>query len=225
MTHEHWSADFDTLEVYNGSGDFCAVMRDWHGLLAQGKRVTAVGNSDSHGISGKPVGYPRNYLPTSGRTWHEVSREDVVQALKLGQVSIGGGAFMDLPDGPLWGDQLSGTQHTFRLRVRTAPFNKITRIIALHKSREIWSQAITSVEADLVDFDQEITLTIEEDGPLVFFAEGPDLSFVYQGAPTFALSNPLWIDADGNGQIDQETVQAPADFSTQFCSASANPTP
>ena len=47
-------------------------MKDWQSLLLQGKRVTAVGNSDSHSL-GRPVGYPRNYLPTKRRPsdWSE----------------------------------------------------------------------------------------------------------------------------------------------------------
>jgi hypothetical protein len=221
ITHEDWTTDFDTIEVYNGSSDFCKMMRDWHGLLAQGKRVTAIGNSDSHGLIGKPVGYPRNYLPTAGENQQSVTKEEIVNALRIGQVSVGGGAFMDLPDGPMWSDQLSGNTHAIRLRVRTAPFNKITRIVALHKGREIWSQELNVIESEIIDFDEVVNISIDSDGPLVFFAEGPSLAYVYEGAPTFALSNPLWIDADNDGSIQQDPITAPPSFTTSFCSALA----
>ena len=39
---EEFSSDFDSLEVFNGAGDFCQVTTDWLGLLNQGLVTTAI---------------------------------------------------------------------------------------------------------------------------------------------------------------------------------------
>ena len=220
LEHPHWTPDFNTIEIYNGSSDFCVVMRDWQGLLSQGLRVVGVGNSDSHDLS-RPVGYPRNYLPTRGASPVEITREELVDALTQGRVSVGGGAYIDLPDGPLLGDRISGARQTLRVRVRTAPFSQVTRLVALHHGAEIWSQEIMGAEQDIVDFDEEITLEFEEDGPLIFFAEGPALTKVNRGSPTFAFTNPLWIDADDDQAITSPSLRVPPAFQTRFCQSPA----
>src|SRR5690606_17241997 len=62
---ELWDDEFTLVEVFN-DGDFEEfrddVVADWFGLLNGGRRVFAVGSSDSHGIWGSPVGYPRTCL-------------------------------------------------------------------------------------------------------------------------------------------------------------------
>ena len=215
--HEHWTSDFDTLEVFNGAGDFCAVMRDWQALLLQGEHIVGVGNSDSHDV-GKPVGYPRNYIPTSADTPQEISRVDIVDALRRGRVSIGGGAIIELTDDMMWGDTLTGPRVNIALRLRTPSFTRLSRVVALLNGHEVWSRELESPLESLVDFDELVTLDLTEDGPLIFFAEGPRLSVVHPGQPTFALANPVWIDADGDGQVTlPRDYRAPDRFETSFC--------
>ncbi len=55
--------DVDAIEVWNGmwNVDDEVSLRIWHQLLRQGRRVTAVGGSDSH-ISEQPVGSPQTVV-------------------------------------------------------------------------------------------------------------------------------------------------------------------
>ena len=215
--HVQWIADFDTVEVFNGANDLCAVMKDWQALLLQGERITAVGNSDSHGL-GRPVGYPRNYLPTAARRAIDISREELVSALKLGRASIGGGAYLSLGGGIMWGDTLSGSSHPIELKAYSPSFTRLSRIRAFYNGQELWSRALSSERNALVDFEELIHLETPVDGFVIFFAEGPDLEAVHPGQPTFALSNPLWIDSDGDGVISlPQPYVAPADLVTPFC--------
>lgn len=213
----HWTTDFDTVEVFNGASDLCVVMRDWIGLLNQGKRVVGVGNSDSHDL-GRPTGYPRNYLPTQATYAVDITKNELVTALRGGRVSVGGGAYLDLPEGPLLGDTITGEQVTLRLRARTPSFSQLTQLRALLNGREIWSRTLDSQLSALIDFDEEITLTLEEEGSLIFFAQGPALNYVKQGSPTFAFTNPIWVDRNGNGEIES-TLQTPPSFVTPFCAS------
>ena len=73
LDEDEFSPDFDAIEVFNGGGDFCQVLNDWMGLLNQGHRSTAIGNSDTHRRE-KPPGYPRNYVPTRARPCGSHSR-------------------------------------------------------------------------------------------------------------------------------------------------------
>ncbi len=215
--HEQWTADFDTIEVFNGAGDFCAVMRDWQALLLQGERITAVGNSDSHSL-GRPVGYPRNYLPTTASRAIDITRDEIVSALKGAQASIGGGAYLQLSGGLTWGDTLNGTDISVSLSAHTPSFSQLTKLRALFNGQELWSQALESEREALTDFEDTINLNVPHDGFLVFLAEGPRLEAVHPGQPTFALGNPLWIDADGDGRITLPTPYvAPAELTTLFC--------
>ena len=56
---------FDAIEVFNDSGwqaNKARNVADWFGLLRAGRKMFAVGSSDSHGIRSSPVGYPRTCL-------------------------------------------------------------------------------------------------------------------------------------------------------------------
>ena len=217
LEHPQWTLDFDTVEVFNGASDFCAVFRDWQALLIQGKRVTGVGNSDTHELR-RPAGYPRNYLPHNSISPTQVTSNEIVSALRNGQVSVGGGAYLDLPDGPIWGDTLSGPDHRIRVRIRTPSFSQITRLIALHNGEQVFEKNIESTIEDITDLDEVITLNLAVDGPLIFFAEGPALRYVYPNQPTFAFSNPLWIDVNQDGIIDPLTpLRRPPELTTSFC--------
>ena len=217
VDHEQWTDQINTVEVFNGAGDLCKVMRDWQALLLQGQRITAVGNSDSHSLD-RPVGYPRNYLPTSAERAQLITRQEVVEALLQGRSSIGGGAVIELTGEMRWGDLISGSEVNIPLRLRTPSFTSLTRVVAWYNGREVWSTALSAPAEALVDFDEIVTLQFEEEGFLIFFAEGPTLEHVHSGQPTFALSNPLWVDLDGDQEISLPSpYRAPDEVSIPFC--------
>ena len=195
-----WTTDFDTIEVFNGQGDFCQVFADWMGVLNQGWRITGVGNSDSHLLS-VPTAYPRNYLPTGAEVPQAITADEVIAGLREGRVSVGGGAFLDLPDGPLFGDTVDvvDDQLTTRVRVRTPSFAKVHRLLAFHNGIAVLDIEIESATEDLTDFDAEITVPIDSDGPVIFLALGdPHMAYVTDNT-VFAFSNPIWVDVDGGG--------------------------
>lgn len=198
---DQWTTDFDTVEVYNGQGDFCPVLADWMGLLNQGMRLTAVGNSDTHG-EGKAPGYPRNYLRTAAPRASGVSGEEVATALREGRSVIGGGAVLDFVEGPEPGDRVEA-QGTLRLhpRLRTPGYLHINRLLAFHNGRMVFDQAIESAPEQIVDFAAPIDVPVDGDGPVVLLALGDERLGVIAGGPVFALANPIWVDADGDGTI------------------------
>lgn len=198
----NWTTDFETVEVYNGQTDFCQVLADWLGLLNQGLRITAVGNSDTHGESRAP-GYPRNYVRTAGAAAHEVTGAEVTTALREGRSIVTGGAVLDFPFGPGPGDTVVPDAGSVRVhvRLRTPPYTGIRRLVAFHRGVAVFDRELAVDDAEIIDLDEEIAIPVEGDGPLVLLALGnPRLPYI-AGGPVFALANPIWIDADADGTI------------------------
>jgi hypothetical protein len=73
--------DVDAMEVWNGlwNVDDELSLRLWHQLLRQGRRIAAVGGSDSHGSS-QPVGRPQTVVYAQG-----LAAPDLVAGLRHGR--------------------------------------------------------------------------------------------------------------------------------------------
>ncbi|HYZ68423.1 MAG TPA: CehA/McbA family metallohydrolase [Mycobacterium sp.] len=73
--------DVDAIEVWNGlwNVDDELSLRIWHQLLRQGRRIAAVGGSDSH-TSTQPVGRPQTVVYA-----HALSTPDVIEGLRRGR--------------------------------------------------------------------------------------------------------------------------------------------
>ncbi len=63
-TSPAYAEDFDALEVWNGRNidGRTKTLVDFFALLRAGKRVTAIADTDTHGIVGQEAGYPRTYV-------------------------------------------------------------------------------------------------------------------------------------------------------------------
>ena len=194
----HWTTDFDAMEVFNERSLFCRVFQDWMGLLNQGVRITGVGNSDTHGPG--EAGYPRNYLPTQAEHPTGVTADEVVEALQNGRVSVGGGAVLDLPDGPLFGDELRIEEGVWRVRVRvrTPRFARAHRLLAYHNGRQVLEVALEAEAEALVDHDGVLEIPVDADGHVVLVTVG-DPNAPHGYSPVFAFGNPVWVDTDGDG--------------------------
>jgi hypothetical protein len=94
-----WSDNFEAVEVFNDS-DFDSnrgsSVADWFALLNSGKTVWAVGNSDSHSLSGSPVGYPRTCFALGHDDPTRLSAEIVRDTLRAGKAVVSGGLTMSV---------------------------------------------------------------------------------------------------------------------------------
>ena len=81
----------DAVEVWNGAWDFQdeAALKKWDELLQKGKRITAIGSSDSHAPpvpeykNGSPLG-----APTTRVGMKKLAQKDLLEAIKAGRVWI-----------------------------------------------------------------------------------------------------------------------------------------
>jgi hypothetical protein len=76
--------DVDAIEVWNGvwNVDDELSLRIWQQLLKQGRRITAVGGSDSH-VSTQPVGRPQTVVYAEG-----LSAPEIIEGLRRGRCYI-----------------------------------------------------------------------------------------------------------------------------------------
>src|SRR5690606_9813278 len=129
---EYWDEEFTLLEVFNDADfDTCrdTTVADWFRLLHNGRRVWAVGSSDSHEIATAPVGYPRTCLQlgVSDATALRAEPDPVglIQTVtEAGRSIISGGAYVVVegPEGALPGDDvnLEGEDAVFEVKVLAA---------------------------------------------------------------------------------------------------------
>lgn len=210
-----YSSEFDALEVYNGfdlarPDTLEQVFVDWLNLLARGQRIAATGSSDSHQVRYQLAGYPRTYAfvpPEAGD-----DPRAVVRAIRAGESFVTTGPFLEVSifgggpgttvsarDGkvvlavrvqaPTWMDVnllevfVGGPELAYKRTIPTPSGNKRKRVVRL----------------DVAD----IKLPVERDTFVVVRVSGTtpiDAFFGRANIMPRAFSNPIFIDADGDGE-------------------------
>lgn len=130
-----WDDSFDAIEVFN-SADWTSMrngtVRDWLWFLTQGIPMVAVGSSDTHALSGSPIGYARTcvdfsdttyptlpLLPAARRDFADVLRDEVM----AGHAAVNGGIFVEATvdnQGPGSLVDVGGAIATVNVRVQAA---------------------------------------------------------------------------------------------------------
>ncbi len=137
-----WDDRFTAVEFFNDSGFFDSNnrdgVRDWFSFLNRGRRVFAVGSSDSHSIqSGSPVGYPRTCMQLGTDDPRMDTPNGIRDAVANGRTTISGGVYLDVTAAPAGGgtavgtgQELSGagTMARVNVRVQAAPWVNVDRL-------------------------------------------------------------------------------------------------
>jgi AraC-like DNA-binding protein len=132
---EYWDDRFTAYEFFNDSSfeQNPENVRDWYSFLARGRRVAAVGSSDSHTISGgSPVGYPRTCLYLNTDTPAMATPNGIRDAVANGRSTVSGGVYLDVTASPGAGGTATagpgqdlmgaGNEARVRVRVQAAPW-------------------------------------------------------------------------------------------------------
>lgn len=201
-----WSEDFDAVEAFNDS-EFDAnrksIVADWFALLNAGKRIWAVGSSDSHGIESSPVGYPRTCMRFGHDDPRRLTPERVRDAMKAGQATINGGLYLTAegPGGVGPGGTVMGAGSTvdFRVVVQAPKWLAASQLEVLVNGETERTVELTETVVP-AGRRYEATVSIKRPGKpqnwVVFHARGPagrDLSPIYPGRKPFAVSNPIYF--------------------------------
>lgn len=211
---------FDVLEVMNGPYYFSSneiAIQDWYHLLNRGYFFSAVGSSDSHGIDRAEPGYSRTYVadPRSGPA--ALVGEALVQSIRQGRSFVTNGPMIDLRvNGGFGPGEVCPAQNgrvDIAIRVKSAPWVAVDEVrLVLNGERRIIFP-VSAPKREIRKFDQQISLTLEHDTYLCVEALGKETLFPVLQSPArggsikggtlpFALTNPVFVDVDGNRKFD-----------------------
>ena len=217
-----FTLDFDAIEVFNGKMLAAneEAINDWYNLLNAGYRLTATGNSDSHVLVGQESGYPRNYLLLGEDDPGSVSEGAVAEVVKAHRVFITNGPFLTVEaDGKYRiGDDVNaaGRPVTFVVKLQSAPWIDVAQV-SLIGNGEVVATRLVYETKQVQKGTFTFTVTPARDTWYVVVARGsrslepvvPDPAG--QALLPFAMTNPVWVDADGDGKF---TPLRPAKLAT-----------
>ncbi|HAV61364.1 MAG TPA: hypothetical protein DCY13_03260 [Verrucomicrobiales bacterium] len=224
VTGEHLRGpeySFDAMELLNSSAqqsDFMAVYRGWFALLNYGYRITGVGSSDGHDVSRYIVGQGRTYLPVRDDDVGNLEVGHACDALLAGRALVSMGLLVDLQiqDRFRAGDLATNLPTTISLtaRVLGPSWVEATNVSLFANGIRLREETITGSAGKP---GEKAVATWQWPRPphdvhLVAIATGPGVTAPhwaiprpYQPSSTFwegrviASTNPIWIDADGDG--------------------------
>lgn len=194
--------DFDAVELLNGPWfKSYRMMRDmWISWLKQGEYVVGVANSDSHNKA-QLVGWPRNLVMMGIDDVSDYREADFVTAVRQGKIIGTTGPILSVTlDGAGPGDHISTGAGTLTVQVDAAdwiaaPSGSYTLRISVNGD-QVHDGAIA------IKQPQTHALTFAKDSFVLVEVEG-DAGALYKtiapGHHPLAFSNPIFVDADGDG--------------------------
>jgi hypothetical protein len=214
-----FSFDFDAVEVMNGYQDpvrrsVDRVVDDWFSLLNHEHLVTATGNSDTHHLTFNIGGYPRNYIHILDDRPEAVTPRQIAEAIKGHHAFFTTGPIVTLTvNGGIVGNLVParGGKAEAEIVVRAAPWISVERVTLYVNGREVKRWPIVTPPGGggprpVERFHEKFEVQTPTDGYVVVRVDGdkPLTPVVGDGktftAYPFALTNPVFLDVDGDGK-------------------------
>ena len=220
IEYPFFETGFDQMEVYNAltevenqdnphfgrNSKLNQNLKDWYSLLNRGIAITGVGNTDAHRYPEHLPGYPRNYVLSETDNPWEIDPYQIVNDLKRGASSTSLGPFIRFSAGngvPL-GSTLTARAGsvTLHINVQAAPWIPVDKVEIVGNGKVLETYSTTQ-KSEAIQFDRTIEITKTQDTWFLVLAtserpwEPPFSQFT-----SFAFTNPIWVDFDGNGYFD-----------------------
>lgn len=202
---------------------------NWMQLLNQGYRIPGVVNTDAH-YNFHGSGFIRNYIKSSTDDPARIQTLEMVRSSEKGNVTMTTGPYLevslvgDKDRTAIPGENLAVTsgKATLRVRVQCPNWFDIDRVQvflngrpaeSLNFTRENTPEKFTS---HVVKFQQELPISFEQDTHVIVTALGEKSTLGTVMGPEYgklipiAVSNPIFVDVDGNGfRANGDTLGAP----------------
>ena len=190
--------DFDAIELMNGPSmiHYYRTRADWFSLLLQGEFRAATANSDSHRF-GQLLGLPRNYVRLANDEPRDFDEASFVRAVREGRLYGTTGPLLEVSLGDAGlGERFRGRSGTLRVEVKAAHWVPVSTLrvyvnAALERKSSIRAGETQEVSLEFAR-DSFVTVEVEGEVDATFEAVNP-------GFPSFAFTNPIFVDADGDG--------------------------
>jgi hypothetical protein len=190
--------DYDGVELMNGPSRerYRLARADWLSLLLQGVVHVGLGNSDSHRAGELPA-LPRSYVRVADDSLDAFDEGAFFAAVRAGRVVVTTGPLLDAKLGDAGpGERFTGRAGLLRVRADAAGWVPVGRLRVIRDAEVVALRPIARGEV------AEISLAFDRDGFVVVEVEGtPDATFsaLAPGATPLAVTNPIFVDADGDG--------------------------
>lgn len=214
------SFEFDAIELVNGYDLedpklIAENLREYFTLLNFGRRYTATGNSDSHRLIINWAGYPRTYVQVPDDRPGQVSASDVARAVTAGRAVVSNGIFLAVvangTAGP--GDLAVGPRVTLQVEARAPSWVDLQRV-------EIWMNGVLTATSPSIPKPApggrlifHVELEAKLDSWIMVVARGDEpmnAMFLGRRVLPFAVSNPIFVDADEDGAFNAPEASQPS---------------
>lgn len=224
-----WSKDFDVINIWEGKrqGQIDIDYATYHRLIQSGMQLAAFGGSNSGGTLYQETGYPRVYVPSNTDDPSKIDPAYLAEQIKKRNVIVTNGPFIEITaNGQPMGSLVTDTDGRVDVDISVKAPNWV-RIDSINVNiNGQFARRILITDTDLEDGivfpvkgsteGSVVTIRIPEDAILDVTARGninrnmdpvnpfrPLLRYVEisDGQYPMAISAPIFIDADGDGQI------------------------
>jgi hypothetical protein len=193
----------------------------WMQLLNQGHRIPGVINTDSH-YNHHGSGWRRNWFACSTDDPARISTEEIVREIEAGHIVMSNGPFLSVsgssnsnPNVAIPGDDLVAADGKVSLKISVQCPNwlDVNRVQVFINGRPSEQHNYTRKNSNelfggidaVSKFDSSLSLTLDDDAHVIVatIGEGMTMEKVmgqrYGRRPPIAVSNPIFVDVDGNG--------------------------
>jgi hypothetical protein len=200
-----WDTKFTLVEVFNDSGWLAnrnGTVADWFALINAGRKMFAVGSSDSHGLASSPVGYPRTCIAVGSDDPQQLTATGVRDQLAAGHATISGGIYVNATIGTAGpGDTVpgAGTQLTVDVTVQAASWVDVDAIDIVVDGATVDTIPILPGDADpgnpAIRWRGQVQVQTRATGGFVVVAAYGDapLEPVHPGRVPFGVTNPIFV--------------------------------
>lgn len=200
-----WDTKFTLVEVLNDSSwqdKRQSDVADWLALLRAGRKVFAVGSSDSHELSSSPVGYPRTCIALGTDDPRQLTQNLVRDRLGAGHSQVSGGVYISAKIGTAGpGDTTTGAGSPLDVDVivRAATWVDVDTIEVVVDGQTVDTIPILPGDADPTDatirWSGKIPITTAAVGGFVVIAAYGDrtLEPVHPNRKPFGVANPIFV--------------------------------
>ena len=217
--HRHANAlsGLNALEVITSAAmqsDIELLYRDWFALLNRGHRIYAVGSSDSHDVNRFILGQGRTYAMAKDDDPAAVNLGEVWRSYHEGRLLVSLGLLVTMTvDGRFGiGDTATGLGDTLKVEcvIQCPSWTRADKLQIFANGHLVHERAIADEKRIVWNMPKPL-----HDVHLVAIATGPGVTEPFWEIPrpyqpsskTFTprvigSTNPIWIDADGNGRFE-----------------------
>jgi hypothetical protein len=218
-----FDASFDLLEVMNGpffsqdKNRNSQVIADWFHLLNRGYFFPITGSSDSHGIDKNEPGYARTYVYYKGEKGNKLNTSALIQAMKQGQSFVSTGPIIEFTvnNTSIPGSTIIVEEGKLDvgIKIQSAPWVSVDEVRVIVNGERKFIFPIKAPREQILKFQDRISLKLEYDSYVAIEVLGSETLFPvvqrrlrkggYRCGPLpYALTNPIFVDVDGNGKFD-----------------------